>query len=143
MDINSSALVVGGSVLVTVEDYKASVPFLIHLYLQMQEDADREGPPYRVDMVSTISEQEVHQKTTFLVCVSGPNDEEQVNTVSEECKEEKEKLEFVRRKYLASVIAAREKPVGESLLMVAECRRQLNNYLTDIPFMAFFGSERH
>ena len=63
--------------------------------------------------------------------------------MSEECKEEKEKLEFVRRKYLASVIAAREKPVGESLLMVAECRRQLNNYLTDIPFMAFFGSERH
>ena len=48
----------------------------------------------------------MHQNTTFLVCVSGPNDAEQVNIVLEECKEEKEKLEFVRCKYLASVIAA-------------------------------------
>ncbi|KAG0569257.1 hypothetical protein M758_6G073400 [Ceratodon purpureus] len=106
-----------------------------------QDDADREGPPYRVDMVSTIASEEVDQKTTFLVCVSGPNDEEQVNTVSEGSKEEKEKLELARRKYLAAVIAAREKPIGESLLMVAECRKQLNNYLKDIPAMQDFGTQ--
>lgn len=106
-----------------------------------QDDADREGPPYRVDMVSTIASEEVHQKTTFLVCVSGPNDEEQVSTVQEGCNEEQEKLELARRKYLAAVIAAREKPIGESLLMVAECRKQLNNYLKDIPAMQAIGTQ--
>lgn len=104
-------------------------------HLQQQDDTDREGQPYRVDMVSTIASEEVDQKTTFLVCVSGPNDDEQLSTVSEGSKEEKDKLELARRKYLAAVIAAREKPIEESLLMVAECRKQLNNYLKYIPEM--------
>lgn len=112
------------------------------MFILQQDDADREGPPYRVDMVSTIASEEVDQKTTFLVCVSGPNDEEQVNTVSEGSKEEKEKLETARRKYLAAVIAAREKPIGESLSMVAECRKQLNSYLKDISPMQDFGTQQ-
>ena len=107
----------------------------------MQDDADREGPPYRVDMVSTISEQEVDQKTTFLVCVSGPNDEEQVSSISEENKEQKETLDMMRRQYLAAVIAAREKPVGESLMMVAECRRQLSHCLAEPHFLHILGPQ--
>lgn len=105
---------------------------------EQQDDADT---PYRVDMVSTIASEEVEQQTTFLVCVSGPNDEEQLTPVLEGSKEEKEKIELATRKYEAAVIAARERPSGESLMMVAECRKQLNDYLKDALAMQDFGSQ--
>ncbi|KAH8954220.1 hypothetical protein BDL97_08G068300 [Sphagnum fallax] len=108
---------------------------------QQQDESGRRSPPYRVDMVSTISDQEVDKTTTFLVCVSGPSDEEQLSSMLE-YNAEKEQLELARRQYLAAVIAAREQPVKESFALVVEFRKQLMTYLSDThlidPFAAQF-----
>lgn len=107
---------------------------------EQQLNTAREGPPHRVDMVSSISS-EARQKTTFLVSTPAPNGEEQVSSGSEGSKEEKEELELARRKYLAAIMAARQMPLKESLAMVAECRNQLNTFLKDIPTLHCLGAE--
>lgn len=111
----------------------------VHVPSQQLNTA-REGPPHRVDMVSSISS-EARQKTTFLVSTPAPNGEEQVSSGSEGSKEEKEELELARRKYLAAIMAARQMPLKESLAMVAECRNQLNTFLKDIPTLHCLGAE--